>query len=503
MKGRTWRGVESRQLAAVYEMLLKLGGTSDSNLKNQYEAWRVRYAGSVFTAFLTGALYCNGGDAPELEFLYGRISELTGQSLAPPSRRILVGLDETGKGEVLGHAALAAVKVKADVLAVVDRIVGSVDTKARKEFGFWDRLIQEFDGLRGRGVEYHVETIPPWDLDRYNTNKILDVVYQRVLGRVLDGENIAECCVTIDDYGIGANLERYLESLGSAGASIRVEAKADEKYPEVRAASVIAKWKRELAMEGIRRRFSSRERPMGSGNAGDPITKKWLESWKASGKPWPWFVKISFRNIRELDGLVDAVKKSDPPIRHELLSADSATSFKEGRLSTGTLSIVCPTCGSTASAAKLVPAGGEGGLVGRCISCNEVIRELDTTLRYYSGAILPDSSVVMTGALSLDLERMGFFGGFTVLLASVVSKETDQPGGRKELGRLGDFAAMGRIWMSAVSTEVPVDPTTRDEVVIRAAKEYDAILVTRDSGMYGNAIAQHVFTLTFKTSNQN
>ena len=211
-------------------------------------------------------------------------------------------------------------------------------------------------------------------------------------------------------------------------------------------------------------------------------------------------MKTSFRNVRELDGLVERVKKSDPPIRHELLSVDSATSFKEGRLSTGTLSIVCPACGNTASAAKLVPAGTDQGLVGRCISCNEVIRDLNTTLRYYSGAILPDSSVIMTGTLSVDLERMGFFGGFTFLLASVVSKETDQPGGRKELGRLGDFAAMGRIWMSAVSTNVPLDPTARDEVVIRAAKEYDAILVTRDSGMYGNAISRHVFTLTFKTA---
>ena len=177
---------------------------------------------------------------------------MTGQTLALPSSKLLIGLDETGKGEVLGHAALAAVKVQAGAVPAVDRIIGSVDTKTRKDFGFWDRLIQEFDTLRSRGVEYHVETIPPWDLDRYNTNKILDVVYQRVLGRILQGESISECCITVDDYGIGANLERYLDSLGAAGAAIRVEAKADEKYPEVRAASVVAKWKRELAMEGIR-----------------------------------------------------------------------------------------------------------------------------------------------------------------------------------------------------------------------------------------------------------
>lgn len=481
-------------------MLRRAGGIADTTLKSVHEAWRIRYAGSVFTAYLSGSLVCNGGDAPELEFIYGKITQIAGQTLSPASKPLLIGLDETGKGEVLGHAALAAVKVSADSILALDRIVGSVDTKSRKDFGFWDKLNLELEQLRGRGVEYLVETIPPWDIDRYNVNKILDVVYQRILGRVLIREDPVRVRIIIDDYGIGANLERYLESLAAAGAEVRVEAKADEHYPEVRTASIVAKWKRELAMKGLRERYSSKDFPIGSGNAGDPETIAWLKQWKEQGHPWPWFVKTSFRTIRELDGLAGTANKLEPPIRHDLLSVESARSFNEGRLSTATLAIVCPSCGHAAAAAKLTPPTTGGGLLGRCVACNEPISNLDTTLRYYSGVVLADSSVIVAGSISADLERKGFFEGFTLLLPTVVSRETDQPGGRRELGRLADYAAMGRIWMGAVTTEVPDDPALRDSTVIQAAKAHDAILVTRDAGMYGNAVAQRVFCLTFKTA---
>lgn len=470
----------------------------DRQLHNPHEAWRVRYAGSVFTAYLSGTLYCNGGDAPELSFVYGKIAELTGTAPATADSEILIGLDETGKGEVLGHAALAAVKVRVASVPLLDKIIGSVDTKSRKSFSFWDGIIKELDALRGRGLEYEVETLPPWDIDKYNVNKILDVVYQRLLARMLHGEDSAKVSVTVDDYGIGANMDRYLHSLSAAGATVRVEAKADIHYPEVRAASIVSKWRRELAMKGIGERFSFPEQPIGSGNAGDPLTKAWLQRWKATGKPWPWFVKTSFRNIREMDGRSTPVSKSDPPIRHDLLSPESSRLFNEGRLSTASLTIVCPNCGRTASAAKLTPAPGSGGLEGRCVGCGEVIPDLETTLRYYCGVAVPDSSVLITGAISTDLDQKGFFGGFSFLLPSVVSRETDQPGGRRELGRLGDFAAMGRISMRPVATDVPDDASRRDAVVIGAAKDWDAILVTRDLGMYGHAISEHVFTLTFR-----
>jgi ribonuclease HII len=498
VRPRSWKNTVADKLAHVKEILLRAGAIEDKNLKNPHEAWRVRLEGTVFTAYTTGTLYCNGGELPELTFLYEKVSEALDQALEQPDAKVLIGLDETGKGEVLGHSALAAVVIQSQTLKSIDSVISSVDTKTRKEFGFWDSLIEELDAFRGRGLDFDVETVPPWDVDRYNINKILDVVYQRLLSRALRGVDPQIVRVTIDDYGVGRNLDEYLESLQAAGAEVRVETKADTRYVEVRAASVVAKWRRELAMKRIAERFSLPGTPVGSGNAGDPDTKAWLAAWKATGKPWPWFVKISYRTIRELDGRAEPIQKVDPPIRHELLSRDSAERFREGRLSTASLTIVCPLCGNVSGAAKLTPGGPTGGLVGRCLGCGEIIRNLETTLRYYCGLVLPDSSVIIAGTLSKDLESHGFFGGFTLVLPTVVNQESDTAGGRSELAKLGDFAAMGRISMFATTSEVPADSTERDVVVVKCAQNRDAILVTRDGGMYGNAIANHVFCLTFK-----
>jgi ribonuclease HII len=498
MRGRTWRKGTAEGLAGVRELLLKHGATEDKGLKNPYELWRVRIEDTVFTGYRTGSIYCNGGKIPELPFLYQEISKLLDQVLEVPGSNALIGLDETGKGEVLGHAALAAVRIDAGVLRRVEAIVGSIDTKKRKEFAFWDKIIKELDGMRGHGLEFEVETIPPWDVDRFNMNRIQDVVYQRLLGRILRGVDSGICRIIVDDYGVGKNLGDYLGFLHKAGAAVTVQAKADENYTEVRAAAIVAKWRRELAMKRINEKFSFPDTPVGSGNAGDPLTVAWLARWKSTNQPWPWFVKTSFSTIRKLDGKTGRAYKEDPPIRHELLSEDSARSFREGTLSTASLTVVCPSCGSLSAACKLTPEP-TGELVGRCVGCNEIIWDLDTTLRYYCGSIIPDADVIIAGVISKDLDRKGFFGGFGFLLHPVVRKETDTPGGKSELARLGDFAAMGRIGLDAISGLLAKESFDRDTIVIEAAKLNDSILLTRDKGMYGNAVAAKVFCLTMRT----
>jgi hypothetical protein len=66
-------------------MLVRAGGLNDHDIRGQAEIWRVRYAGATFTAYSSGTLYCSGGDAPELPFLYRKIDELC----LPPAQRPL------------------------------------------------------------------------------------------------------------------------------------------------------------------------------------------------------------------------------------------------------------------------------------------------------------------------------------------------------------------------------------------------------------------------------
>lgn len=90
-----------------------------------------------------------------------------------------------------------------------------------------------------------IEKILPSHMDKYNVNEIMDIVYQKILSRLMREDKPKDCRIVLDDYGVGVNLLRYLDFLESQGAEIKVETKADEKYIEARVASVIAKRERE------------------------------------------------------------------------------------------------------------------------------------------------------------------------------------------------------------------------------------------------------------------
>ena len=215
-----------------------------------------------------------------------------------------------------------------------------------------------------------------------------------------------------------------------------------------------------------------------------------------SGQPWPWFVKISWKTIRQLDGIEQEPAKGSPPVRHDILSRNSQDMFRDGRLSTSSLRVICPDCGASLSSCKLTPEP-TGGLVGRCIQCNSPIPDLGITLRYYCGSALLDSSTIISGSVSKDLQRRGFFAGHTLLIHPLVAIETDNPGGKRELELLGDYAAMDRVALRRLDNSNDKSEN-HDQTIIQAAKKHDAIIVTRDKGMYGNAVAQGIFCLTFK-----
>lgn len=121
----------------------------------------------------------------------------------------------------------------------------------------------------------------------------MDIVYQRILSIFVRDASPPRCRIVIDDYGIGPSLRTYLRSLENIEAKVVVAANADNNYLEARVAALIAKRKREKVIEAIDKKFRINGEDIGSGNAGDARTIKWLKTWKKSGREWPWFVKKS------------------------------------------------------------------------------------------------------------------------------------------------------------------------------------------------------------------
>ncbi|MEM2146026.1 MAG: hypothetical protein QW279_11745, partial [Candidatus Jordarchaeaceae archaeon] len=110
----------------------------------------------------------------------------------------------------------------------------------------------------------------------------------------------------------------------------------------------------------------------------------------------------------------------------------------------------------------------------------------------------PDSSIIRRGLISKDLESSRFFEGFTVILPAVVRKECDTEAGKRELGRIADFASKGRIRLETIGKIEEIKTLSslqRDAIITDIALECDAILITADNSMKAYSVSKNIFTI--------
>jgi ribonuclease HII len=507
LQGRTWRNIENSIAEKIRADLLENGGIEEE-VKNDPEAWRIKFSDSTFTYYKKGTLYSTPSNSydPAVFNAWKYIDSLIGSAYVLPTKGFLIGLDETGKGEVIGHTVLTGVIFQKGIFEKVDLLVGPADTKKRHKFEYWSEIFKKLDHFRSSGLDFIFEKVPPWHVDRYNLNKIMDITYQRILNVFFRKAEINRCRIVLDDYGMGYTLKRFLKFLEQQGAEVVVTTNSEDKYLEAKIASLISKRIREAVIKAINEKaeFQINGLSVGSGNAGDRQTLDWLKQWHASGRSWPWFVKRSFKTVREIEGKSGRAKKEIPPIREDLLSPDFLEEFSKGSLSIQSLSLVCPHCGSILRSATFAIFKKEGHEISelKCPNheCNKFIEDAGITLRYYCGYIIPDSSVIQRSLISKDLTASKFFENFTLILIPVVRKESDAtPRGKKEFDELSKYDAMGRIKLEApgkvedISDNLP--NVVRDEKIIEACLEYNAILLTADNSMKAFAGGKNVFTI--------
>lgn len=500
MEGRTWKNVDPSTANEIKEYLLKHGG-EEQKVKSPHENWRVRFSDSTFTYYKSGTLYSTPSNSkdPAVFNAWQQIN-IVGSAYVLPSKDFLIGLDETGKGEVIGHTVLTGVIFPRKIFEEID--VGPADTKKRHEFKYWDDIFMKLDKLRGRGLDFIYEKIPPWHVDKYNLNKIMDVSYQRILSIFLRKVEISHCRIVLDDYGIGDTLRRFLNFLKQEGAEVIVAQNSEDKYLEAKVASLISKRQREAVIKAINENseFQINDLSVGSGNAGDPKTDAWLKAWWNKHESWPWFVKRSFKNVRRIEGKSGEIKKISPPIDEKLLSDEFLEELNKGKFSIQSLSLVCPYCGTILKSVNFVVEKDISGV--KCINkdCGRIIDNAGITLRYYCGYVLPDSNAIQRNVISRDLNASRFFENFTIILSPVVRKECDgTPRGKKEFEELARFNSVGRIRLESIGKieEIPenIPNKVRDERIIEDCIRYNAILLTGDKSMQAFAGGRNVFTI--------
>jgi len=505
VSGITWKDVSLENVEKIRSYFLKNGGI-EKEVEGEYETWRISFSDTTVTYFSTGTLYSNESPSkdPAITEAWDFIEGLTGPRYIKPTKEFLIGFDETGKGELFGHTVLAGAIIPSELFLEIDRIIGAADTKKRRSYSFWDELFQKFDHLKKKGLDFSIETIPPWVIDKYNINKIMDVTYQRQLNMFYRDVDMSKARIVIDNYSVGPTLMRYINMLESQGSEIIVTSDAESSYLEVKLASLLAKRHSQRSIEAIKSNpeFQINGINIGSGNAGDEKTKTWLEAWKKSGQEWPWFVKRSFKTILTLDGK-PKMKKEQPLLNESLLSKEFIEKFNKGELSIQSLSVVCPHCGTIMKSARLIFLEEAGRPISRLICCEECNQELvdaGSTLRYYCGFVIPDNNALSRKIIGRDLTRSRIFDNFTIVLSPVVRYESDgMRGARQELVELRRFSNMGRVNLISPGNLVGIESlnsSERDERIIQDCIRYNGIFLTADKAATTYAIGKGVFTIS-------
>jgi len=213
--------------------------------------------------------------------------------------RKLAGIDEAGRGPVIGPMVIAAVVVDEDKVPELEGL-GVRDSKRltpKRRERLFDEIIallddyvilelwpDEIDSREGTLNEFEVENF----VKALNSLKVRpDVIY-------IDAADVKEARFG-EDIGKRLNFE----------AEIIAEHKADDKFLPVSAASIIAKVTRDRAIERLKEEYGE----IGSGYPSDPRTRAFLEEYYRQHGEFPPIVRRGWKTLKKIEAKITPKKR--------------------------------------------------------------------------------------------------------------------------------------------------------------------------------------------------
>jgi len=216
---------------------------------------------------------------------------------------MICGVDEAGRGPVIGPLVVAGVTFQNE--SIMDGL-GVRDSKqiAPKKREMLAKKIKEI------AENYEILIIPASDIDDMRKVITLNEIEVNAFSKVIEKLKPDICYVDAADV----NDKRFGKDILSKinhKPKIISKHKADDIYPVVGAASILAKTARDENVKNIANNLEKKiDVPLGSGYPADPITKNFLKTWVETYGELPPHVRHSWktakrlineRNIRKLD----------------------------------------------------------------------------------------------------------------------------------------------------------------------------------------------------------
>ena len=196
------------------------------------------------------------------------------------------------KGPVIGPMVICGISFLESQLKILSKI-GVKDSKKlhpdkRKKFSYL---------LKKNCVSYKITIISVNEIDeRINKNITLNRLEELKMAEIINELRAEEVYIDAADV----NEKRFGVSIGKLlnfnPKLIISEHKADEKYPIVSAASIVAKHERDSIIERLREKYGD----FGSGYTSDRKTIDYLRQWISENRSIPPFVRKSWETTKVL-----------------------------------------------------------------------------------------------------------------------------------------------------------------------------------------------------------
>jgi len=204
---------------------------------------------------------------------------------------IICGIDEAGRGPVLGPLVVSGVFLNIKDESKLVKL-GVRDSKRLSR--------KRRTSLRGE-IELIADgsiILPVWPvvIDNFVRQHQLDLLEAQIMSSII--YFLRPDKVFIDAPGNPKRFKIVLESLFPSDIDVEIvaESNADNTYPVVSAASILAKTTRDSIVENLHKRYGD----FGSGYPSSPLTRTWLQDQINMGKPLPYFVRKSWKTLKKL-----------------------------------------------------------------------------------------------------------------------------------------------------------------------------------------------------------
>jgi len=183
---------------------------------------------------------------------------------------LIAGIDEAGRGPVIGPLILAVVAIEDKHLYLLE----ALNLKDSKLLSPKQRN-EAYEKIIKIAKAYKIITVEPSEIDdELNADSSnLNWLEAKKSAELINGLGADQAYLDCPSPNI-ENYSEYLNSLLTSPTNLICEHKADMRYPLVAAASILAKVTRDKEMAELQKKIPEK---MGSGYPADPYTKKFLQ----------------------------------------------------------------------------------------------------------------------------------------------------------------------------------------------------------------------------------